>query len=355
MLDVERQAASDPEVAAPSSAAAATPTSPSTTPARAASHVEVLWDGERARVRDLGSTNGTQLNGAHGHARRCSSPTPSITIGRTDIVFRVLAQAAPPDAADARRSDATAASRHRRVLGAGWHERTDPPAAALGFLLLLWVFVFAVVYSLRSDLFGVEGAHGCRSRGRGAAAARPPRPPAPARPRRRHGAPSRSRGARLRGQTGETGDDRDRLAHRHHERAEGRRSSSRSARDADHDRALERLGDRHPRRLHLQPPRAPRAVGRAVDDPGPRLDERHLARRRPRDRAGADPARSDRSRSARRRSSCGSSGRTCAMVFQGSSAAISHTGKVRSNNQDSGYAGSQPVRRRRRHGRPRRR
>ena len=28
------------------------------------------------------------------------------------------------------------------------------------------------------------------------------------------------------------------------------------------------------------------------------------------------------------------------MVFEGSSAAISHTGKVRSNNQDSGYAGS---------------
>ena len=28
------------------------------------------------------------------------------------------------------------------------------------------------------------------------------------------------------------------------------------------------------------------------------------------------------------------------MVFQGSSAAISHTGKVRSNNQDSGFAGS---------------
>src|SRR5690606_7630837 len=28
------------------------------------------------------------------------------------------------------------------------------------------------------------------------------------------------------------------------------------------------------------------------------------------------------------------------MVFEGSSAAISHTGKIRSNNQDSGYAGS---------------
>ena len=28
------------------------------------------------------------------------------------------------------------------------------------------------------------------------------------------------------------------------------------------------------------------------------------------------------------------------MVFEGSSAALSHTGKVRSNNQDSGYAGA---------------
>ena len=26
-------------------------------------HVEILWDGERAKVRDLGSTNGSQLNG----------------------------------------------------------------------------------------------------------------------------------------------------------------------------------------------------------------------------------------------------------------------------------------------------
>ena len=26
----------------------------------------------------------------------------------------------------------------------------------LGFLLLLWFFVFAVVYSLRADLFGVK-------------------------------------------------------------------------------------------------------------------------------------------------------------------------------------------------------
>lgn len=60
-------------------------------------HVEILWDGERALVRDLGSTNGTQLNG-----RKVSEaplpPDSTVTIGRTDIVFRVVPQAvsAPP-------------------------------------------------------------------------------------------------------------------------------------------------------------------------------------------------------------------------------------------------------------------
>ncbi|MGP3533536.1 FhaA domain-containing protein [Microbacterium sp. RD1] len=58
-------------------------------------HVEILWDGERAMVRDLGSTNGTQLNG-----RKVSeAPLPAdstVTIGRTNIVFRVVPQAAPP-------------------------------------------------------------------------------------------------------------------------------------------------------------------------------------------------------------------------------------------------------------------
>ncbi len=57
-------------------------------------HVEVLWDGERAMVRDLGSTNGTQLNG-----RKVSEaplpPDSTITIGRTNIVFRVVPQATP--------------------------------------------------------------------------------------------------------------------------------------------------------------------------------------------------------------------------------------------------------------------
>ncbi len=58
-------------------------------------HVEILWDGERAMVRDLGSTNGTELNGR----KVTEAPLPpdsTVTIGRTNIVFRVVPQAAAP-------------------------------------------------------------------------------------------------------------------------------------------------------------------------------------------------------------------------------------------------------------------
>jgi len=66
-------------------------------------HVEILWDGERAMVRDLGSTNGTTLNGRK-VSEAALPPDSRISIGRTDIVFRVVAQAqtarraAPSDA-----------------------------------------------------------------------------------------------------------------------------------------------------------------------------------------------------------------------------------------------------------------
>jgi hypothetical protein len=57
-------------------------------------HVEILWDGSRAEVNDLGSTNGSDLNGSR--VTRAPLPTDSvISIGRTRIVFRVLAQATP--------------------------------------------------------------------------------------------------------------------------------------------------------------------------------------------------------------------------------------------------------------------
>ncbi|MCC6269997.1 MAG: FHA domain-containing protein, partial [Microbacteriaceae bacterium] len=59
-------------------------------------HVEILWDGKRAQVNDLDSTNGSKLNGAP--VRKAALPSDSvISIGRTRIVFRVLAQSASID------------------------------------------------------------------------------------------------------------------------------------------------------------------------------------------------------------------------------------------------------------------
>ncbi len=55
-------------------------------------HVEILWDGTRAEVNDLGSTNGSKLNG-NPVAKAPLPPDSVIDIGRTRIVFRVLAQA----------------------------------------------------------------------------------------------------------------------------------------------------------------------------------------------------------------------------------------------------------------------
>ena len=43
-------------------------------------HVEILWDGTRAQVNDLGSTNGSRLNGSPSRRRRCR-PTRSSTSG----------------------------------------------------------------------------------------------------------------------------------------------------------------------------------------------------------------------------------------------------------------------------------
>lgn len=59
-------------------------------------HVEILWDGKRAQVNDLGSTNGSLLDGEP--VRKAALPPDSvISIGRTRIVFRVLAQSASID------------------------------------------------------------------------------------------------------------------------------------------------------------------------------------------------------------------------------------------------------------------
>jgi hypothetical protein len=53
-------------------------------------HFEILWDGSSAGVRDLGSTNGTKLNGQ----AISESPLASeavISAGRSEFTFRVVA------------------------------------------------------------------------------------------------------------------------------------------------------------------------------------------------------------------------------------------------------------------------
>ncbi|RLP75207.1 DUF2662 domain-containing protein [Mycetocola tolaasinivorans] len=57
-------------------------------------HVEILWDGSRAQVHDLGSTNGSELNGQR-VTQALLEDGAVIQIGRTQITYRLLAQSAP--------------------------------------------------------------------------------------------------------------------------------------------------------------------------------------------------------------------------------------------------------------------
>lgn len=67
-------------------------------------HVEILWDGSRAEVNDLNSTNGSKLNGSP-VSRAPLAPESVIDVGRTRIVFRVLAQSAAVDPPADRRTN----------------------------------------------------------------------------------------------------------------------------------------------------------------------------------------------------------------------------------------------------------
>jgi hypothetical protein len=55
-------------------------------------HFEILWDGQRAAVRDLGSTNGTQVLGKKIDQLTISSGTV-VSAGRTEFLFNVIARA----------------------------------------------------------------------------------------------------------------------------------------------------------------------------------------------------------------------------------------------------------------------
>ncbi|MFJ3030329.1 FhaA domain-containing protein [Curtobacterium sp. NPDC087080] len=52
-------------------------------------HVEVIWDGKHAQANDLGSTNGSKLNGER-FQQAIVDPDSTIEIGRTRMVFRVI-------------------------------------------------------------------------------------------------------------------------------------------------------------------------------------------------------------------------------------------------------------------------
>jgi len=66
----------------------------------------VLWDGDHAMLRDLGSTNGTKLNGQRVREAQLESGMV-ITIGRTDLTFEVVPVSEP--ARGGRGDDATRA------------------------------------------------------------------------------------------------------------------------------------------------------------------------------------------------------------------------------------------------------
>ncbi len=55
-------------------------------------HLEIAWDGKRAVARDLGSTNGTKLNGERISRVGLQNGT-ILQVGRTIVTFRLIAQA----------------------------------------------------------------------------------------------------------------------------------------------------------------------------------------------------------------------------------------------------------------------
>lgn len=79
-------------------------------------HVEILWDGSRAQVHDLGSTNGSKLDGRP-VTQAPLSPEQTISIGRTKIVFRIVQGAAPA------RADRSPSGPSGRATDGFWDDR----------------------------------------------------------------------------------------------------------------------------------------------------------------------------------------------------------------------------------------
>src|SRR5690606_4517932 len=99
-------------------------------------HAEILWDGERAMLRDLGSTNGTKIDGQK--VREAAlSPDTAFTIGRTELVFRVVPGPSTGSGTQMRGAGSGtqrgagsgtqrgAGSRTQRASGSGTHSRRE--------------------------------------------------------------------------------------------------------------------------------------------------------------------------------------------------------------------------------------
>ena len=78
-------------------------------------HAEVLWDGANARVRDLGSTNGTKVDGLKISTSDLDEQNV-ITIGRTALRFQVIPQMGDDPYADRRMSGGSGGGPGRGIL-----------------------------------------------------------------------------------------------------------------------------------------------------------------------------------------------------------------------------------------------
>ena len=59
-------------------------------------HFEIVWDGSKAGIRDLGSTNGTRVSGKTVSETAIAADT-AISAGRSDFVFRIVAKTLSPE------------------------------------------------------------------------------------------------------------------------------------------------------------------------------------------------------------------------------------------------------------------
>jgi len=110
----------------------------------------------------------------------------------------------------------------------------------LAFLAVMWLFIFAVVYALRSDLFGQKARRqAADAAGVDPFLATPLEPVMAASPLTDRCTPRRQRRT-----------DQHRTAPRHHLRPKAGLEIELPSRAA-RDRSFERIGSRHPRRLHL--------------------------------------------------------------------------------------------------------